>query len=324
MAQITTDFHLASQWLQSGDLVAIPTETVYGLAANALDPTAVQKIFTAKNRPVTNPLILHFSGWEAVNPYVKNIPEVAHQLAKKFVPGALTFLLPKTDRVPDIVTAGSDRVAVRIPDHPLTQELLRAVDFPLAAPSANPYGYISPTTVDHVQSQLGDKIPCILDGGDCVCGLESTIIGFEGDTIVLHRHGSVTVEDLQSVVGSASIRMQTQATDKPLTSGMVLHHYSPRKPVVLFQRDDLDLTKMNAKKTGVVVLQSCLDGIDFDLQIRLSSTGNLSEAAHNLYQAMHQLDQRTDIDLILIEQLPDSGLGKTMNDRLRRAAAPKA
>ncbi|MFT6149838.1 MAG: L-threonylcarbamoyladenylate synthase, partial [Saprospiraceae bacterium] len=179
MATIGQDIKEAAELLKNGKVVAIPTETVYGLAANALNDAAVKLIFTTKERPMTNPLIIHLPSLEAVQIYVTELPLLAKKLAAVFCPGPLTMVLPKKPIVPDTVTANLPNVAVRIPNHPLTLELLRMLDFPLAAPSANPFGYISPTTAQHVENQLGKKIPYILDGGLCQKGLESTIVSFQ-------------------------------------------------------------------------------------------------------------------------------------------------
>ena len=195
MAVSGTDVERAKQLLCSGNLVVIPTETVYGLAGNALNPRAVAAIYEVKNRPSFNPLIIHTDRLEKVTEYVASVPRVAQELAQAFWPGPLTLLLPKTDKLPDIVTAGSDRVAVRIPKHPLALALLSELDFPLAAPSANPFGYISPTTVAHVEEQLGDKIAYILDGGSCSVGIESTIVGVEDNKLEVYRRGGISIED---------------------------------------------------------------------------------------------------------------------------------
>ena len=178
MAEVGNDIVLASKFLEEGQLVAIPTETVYGLGCNALNAQAVARIFEVKDRPSFNPLIVHVPSLENARQYVKDIPQQAELLAKHFWPGPLTLLIPRKSGIPDLVTAGLDRVGIRCPDHPMTRRLLELVSFPLAAPSANPSGYVSPTTAQHVQDQLGGKIPYILDGGRCRVGIESTIIGW--------------------------------------------------------------------------------------------------------------------------------------------------
>ena len=184
MAEVGVDIERAAAFLSKGQLVAIPTETVYGLAGNALDVKAVSSIFETKNRPSFDPLILHVASLEQISPFVSEFPEKLKRLAEAFWPGPLTVLLARKASVPDLVTSGLDRVAVRVPNHPLTLALLVQLDFPLAAPSANPFGYISPTQAGHVDAQLGTQIPYILDGGVCAVGLESTIVGMEGEQVV--------------------------------------------------------------------------------------------------------------------------------------------
>lgn len=231
MAVIGKSLETACELLSSGEVVAIPTETVYGLAGNGLNIGAVNKIYSVKNRPRNNPLILHVSGIDSLQYYVKNIPEAALKLAEKFWPGPLTLLLPKAAHVIGEVTAGLPNLAIRVPAHPLTLDLLNMLSFPLAAPSANPYGYISPTNAAHVNSQLGEKIKYILDGGPCIRGIESTIIGFEYNIPVIYRMGAVTPDDIKKITGHVKL-YQSQA-NKPVTSGMSLSHYSPKTSVYL-------------------------------------------------------------------------------------------
>jgi L-threonylcarbamoyladenylate synthase len=204
MAEIGKEVNRASQLLREGQLVGIPTETVYGLAANALDADAVLRIFEAKGRPHFDPLIMHLPDADAVKVHVRDIPPMALQLMDAFWPGPLTLVLPKQSHVPDIVTSGLDTVAVRVPSHPMTQALLRQLDFPLAAPSANLFGHVSPTTAQHVNAQLGDRIPYILDGGATTVGLESTIVGFEEGIPTIYRLGGLGVEEIERVVGPSA------------------------------------------------------------------------------------------------------------------------
>ena len=203
---IGNDLAQAKQLLAAGQLVAIPTETVYGLAGNALDEQAVLEIFRVKNRPAFDPLIVHTDSFERIADFVREIPEKALLLAQHLMPGALTLLLPKSDLIPDLVTSGLDRVAVRIPNHSLTRSLLSGLSFPLAAPSANPFGYISPTTAQHVEQQLGNQIPYILDGGPCEVGLESTIVGFENDEPIIYRKGGLAIETIERLVGTVRVQ----------------------------------------------------------------------------------------------------------------------
>jgi L-threonylcarbamoyladenylate synthase len=211
MAEIGRDIEKAKSLLMQGDLVAIPTETVYGLAGNALDPEAVALIFETKNRPSFDPLILHTSSIGRVEDFVSSFPEKLKILAESFWPGPLTLLLPRKSVVPDLVTSGLDRVAVRVPKHPLTLALLESLDFPLAAPSANPFGYISPTRPEHVEAQLGEKIPYILDGEACDVGLESTIVGLEEDEIVIYRLGGLEISAIEKLVGRSKSKITAPA-----------------------------------------------------------------------------------------------------------------
>ena len=230
---ISKDLDLAEKLLRAGELVAIPTETVYGLAANALDTSAVTKIFEAKNRPTFDPLIIHTDTLEKVKSFVIDFPAIAEKLATHFWAGALTLLLPKKNIIPDLVTSGMHTVAIRIPAHPVTLALLARLEFPLAAPSANPFGYISPTTAQHVENQLGTKIPLILDGGNCEIGIESTIIGFEGEKAIIYRLGGISVEEIEKVIGKVEVRYSSSNPKEINAPGMLESHYSPKKPFFL-------------------------------------------------------------------------------------------
>lgn len=318
MAQLGTDIDQARAFLIRGQLVGIPTETVYGLAANALDPQAVALIFATKNRPTFDPLILHVASLAQVAPFVTEIPEKLQRLAEKFWPGPLTLLLTKTAIVPDLVTSGLDRVAVRVPNHPLTLALLAVLDFPLAAPSANPFGYISPTQASHVNAQLGAQIPYILDGGACAVGLESTIVGLEGTEVVIYRLGGLELKDIEAVVGP--VRLQAHSTSNPSTPGQLESHYSPRKPFVLGNLAQLvSQYRAEGKNFGVLSFSSFFPEVAKDKQIALSNARNLQEAAQRLFTAMRILDDSS-VALIVAEELPEEGLGRAINDRLRRAA----
>ena len=228
---IGTDIETAADWLRAGEPVAIPTETVYGLAANALDPAAAVKIFEVKNRPAFDPLIVHLADIAAVAQYAADFPPAARALAERFWPGPLTLLLPKRDNIPDLITSGLPRVALRVPAHPVALALLRQLPFPLAAPSANPFGYISPTTAQHVYDQLQGRIPYILDGGPSTVGVESTIIGFEAGVPVVYRLGGLALEDLAAVAGH--LKTQLNQSRNPAALGRLFSQYSPRKPLHL-------------------------------------------------------------------------------------------
>ena len=314
---IGTDAGIAAKLLIRGEAVAIPTETVYGLAANALDIKAVTKIFTIKQRPAFDPLIIHLSDLSRAEGYVLEIPKAFKKLAEKFTPGPLTFLLRKKSNIPDLVTSGSPYVAVRIPSHPVTQHLLNLIDFPLAAPSANPFGYISPTTAQHVADQLGDKIYYILDGGPAEVGVESTIVGLNtsGQVEVL-RKGGLAVERIEEVTGPVIVK--ETSTSNPAAPGMLSSHYAPKVPLVLGDIDTL-VKKGNPDRTGIIAFNRFLKDIPAKHQVMLSGTSNFGEAAFNLFAGMRYLDY-CDIDVIYAELVPEKDLGIAINDRLRRAA----
>lgn len=319
MAEIGTDIAKASELLREGKLVGIPTETVYGLAGNALNPEAVTAIFETKKRPSFDPLIVHVGSLEQVHSIVRFFPDELMTLAEKFWPGPLTVLLPKKDQIPDLVTSGLDTVAVRIPGHALTRELLLNLDFPLAAPSANPFGYISPTRALHVQEQLGEKIPYILDGGDCSVGLESTIVGVEQGQVIVYRLGGIPVSAIEQVVGPVLIL--PQSSSNPKSPGMLKSHYAPRTPVMLGDLDTLVAEFIQrGGDFGVLSFRKLFPDVSESRQVVLSPSGDLGEAARNLFSGMRMLD-KADVSVILAEELPEKDLGRAINDRLRRAAA---
>lgn len=301
--------------LENGEVVGIPTETVYGLAGNALNEDAILKIYSVKNRPKFDPLIAHTNSLDKIEGLVKEIPSKAYELTNAFWPGPLTILLNKKSSVPDLLTSGLDRVAVRIPDHPLTLELLSALEFPLAAPSANPFGYVSPTSAQHVEDQLGDKIPYILDGGPCHIGLESTIVGFDGDDVVVYRLGGTKVEAIEEIVGK--VKIQVNESSNPAAPGMLKSHYSPGRKMIIGDISE-NLKELNPETTGILSFMATYD-VPEKNQVVLSPTGDLDEAARNIFSALRKMDQ-PNIEVILTEFLPQEGLGKAINDRLRRAA----
>ena len=319
MAAIGTDIALAQVFLESGQLVGIPTETVYGLAGNALNAESVALIFETKNRPSFDPLILHTFALERVEEFVSDFPEKLKLLAKKFWPGPLTLLLPRKPIVPDLVTSGLDRVAVRVPDHPLTLTLLKQLDFPLAAPSANPFGYISPTQAKHVEAQLGEKIPYILDGGSCEVGLESTIVGMEGEELVVYRLGGLEISAIENLVGP--VKVKDHSSSNPAAPGQLDSHYAPRKPFILGDLNTL-IAEKHAEGVDFAVLSfsDVFTTIAKEKQSTLSLSRDIHEAAKNLFSAMRKLDEGNSV-VILAELLPEDGLGRAINDRLRRASA---
>jgi L-threonylcarbamoyladenylate synthase len=314
MAILGNDILEAKKYLADGNLVAIPTETVYGLAANALHAEAVTQIFEVKNRPTFDPLIVHVADLSAAEQYVTAFPKAARLLAEAFWPGPLTLLLPKKSIIPDIVTSGLDTVGIRSPKHPLTQQLLQSIPFPLAAPSANPFGYVSPTTALHVNDQLGSRIPYILDGGECQVGIESTIVGFEGDVPTIYRLGGLRVEDIEEIVGPVNVMIHS--TSNPKAPGQLQSHYAPRKKVFLGDIETL-LKDFSPLTTGVLSFKK-----DYGVKHQhiLSLQGSVEEAAKNLFTALRAFDQMP-INVIVAELLPEEGLGRAINDRLRRAAA---
>lgn len=312
MASIGMDLPLAVSLLEQGELVAIPTETVYGLAANALDPAAVARIFVAKNRPTFDPLIVHIADPAAMAVYAQEIPEAAEVLAAAFWPGPLTLLLPRKAIIPDLVTSGLERVGLRCPDHPLTRQLLSRLTFPLAAPSANPFGYISPTTAKHVNDQLGNRVGYILDGGPCRIGLESTIVGFEGGDPVVYRLGGTPVSAIESAVGP--VRLSVSHSADPQAPGQLSSHYAPRTKLVM----GLPKGIQAADPASFAVISFSKDH-GYRNQLILSPHGDTSEAAQNLFAAMRELDN-AGLRVIYAEPAPVEGLGPAINDRLSRAS----
>lgn len=320
MADIGKDITIAKQYLDDAGLVAIPTETVYGLAANALDADAVMKIFEAKNRPSFDPLIVHVSKAADVKKYVADFSDEAALLAKAFWPGPLTLVLPKNDLIPLAVTAGLETVAIRVPKHTLTQKLLRSIDFPLAAPSANPFGYTSPTSAFHVNTQLGAKVPYILDGGSCDVGIESTIIKCVGGMVTVLRLGGISTEEIEKVIGRPVDEIKT-STDHPEQAdapGMLSSHYNPGKKVI-FGNIEFNLRKYAKARVGVLSFKTNYKNLNITKQVVLSNKGDLKEAAKNLFGSLRKLDARG-VEIILAEKVPDQGLGRAINDRLLRAS----
>lgn len=317
MAETGTDIQKAKHFLQQNELVAIPTETVYGLAANALDPIAVAKIFEAKQRPTFDPLIVHTFGLSEVETFTTGIHPVLLKLAEAFWPGPLTLLLPKKSNVPDLTTSGLDRVGVRVPDHTLTLSLLRELAFPLAAPSANPFGYISPTTAGHVNKQLGEKVSYILDGGQCRVGLESTIVGEENGEIIIYRLGGLSIDAIEGVAGKVSV--QLNQSSNPNAPGQLKSHYAPAKPVII-GNINLLLEAYKGKKIAVLSFGEFSANDNVFIEKNLSVNGDLREAAANLFSYLRLLDE-SEAEVIITDYVPDSDLGLAINDRLRRAAA---
>jgi L-threonylcarbamoyladenylate synthase len=316
MPLITTDITLVADNLSKEEVAAIPTETVYGLAGNIYSDKAIRSIFRVKQRPLFNPLIVHLPNAAGIDEVAKDVPAMAKALADAFWPGPLTLLLPKKDNVPDLITAGKSTVAVRVPNHPLTLALLQQLSFPLAAPSANPFGSISPTTAEHVANYFENEFPYILDGGPCTSGIESTIIGFNENGAIIYRYGSLPIEAIEKITGPLQEYIRDEAT--PDAPGMLLRHYAPSTRTILTGNIEKAIEDNAGKKIGLMVFSHSFDGDNIVSKEILSASGSLEEAASNLYAAMHRLDQQQ-LDIIITERFPDKGLGKSMNDRLQRA-----
>lgn len=325
MAEIGSDIFKAAKLLASGEVIAIPTETVYGLGAIAFDLVAVSRVFEIKQRPFFDPLILHFANKKSAFAFFKSAPADFEKLANYFWPGPLTLVAEKNEEVPDIITAGSSLVAVRVPNHPLTLELLEIIDAPLAAPSANPFGYVSPTNPEHVQDNLGDLIPYILDGGPCKLGIESTILGYKEGKIQLWRLGAIDKSAIENVLGYQIEELIAQ-NSKPDAPGQLDKHYSPLTPIFLTTQMEMESKIANATSnefSDVAVLffgdlpDTVVAATSF--QFNLSENRDLFEAAHKLYAGLRQLD-RGGYKEIWAVLLPDFGVGKAINDRLKRAS----
>jgi L-threonylcarbamoyladenylate synthase len=298
----------AADRLLRGEVVAIPTETVYGLAADATNASAVAKIFAAKGRPDFNPLISHVADFAQLEALV-TLDARARRLAEAFWPGALTLVLPRLPDCPvaPAVSAGLPSFALRMPAHPVARDLLARVGRPVAAPSANRSGHVSPSTAQHVRDSLGPDI-AVLDGGTCKVGLESTVIGLTGDKPTLLRPGGIAAEAIEAVLGEALV----QPTDRKLQSpGMLLKHYAPHLPV------RLDAATPQGRE-GLLSFGRPLPG--FATVYPLSESGDLAEAAARLYAGLHALDQMSGLDGIAVMPIPQQGLGVAINDRLTRAA----
>jgi L-threonylcarbamoyladenylate synthase len=306
----------AAEIIKKGGLVAFPTETVYGLGADAFNPLAVARIFEVKKRPSFDPLIVHVANSADVEKLVKEIPLNAKKLTERFWPGPLTVVLFKEEDIPDIVTAGLPTLAIRMPSHPMALSLIRESNSPIAAPSANLFGYVSPTTAEHVREQLGDQVDLILDGGPCPVGVESTIVSFLEEEPRLLRPGGVSLEEIESIIGKVEISQSEEG--KPSAPGMFPSHYAPRTPIILnWDTEDLDL--LEDKKIGFSAFQEPKNDLKFQSMEVLSKKGDLREAAANLFAAIRRLD-RLNLDFILAETIPEIGLGRAIMDRLRRAS----
>lgn len=302
----------AAEQIRAGALVAFPTETVYGLGANATDAAAVAKIFEAKARPKFDPLIVHLSSSEALTSVASYVPKVASRLAEQYWPGPLTLVLPKNELIPDLVTAGLPTVGVRVPDHHVARSLIHRSGVPIAAPSANRFAAVSPTSAEHVREQFGDDAFTILDGGPCRVGLESTIIGFEGDAPVLLRPGGISLEDVQTLIGA--VRIPDPATLRDHAPGRSRKHYSTMTPL-RFEGEPL----ADHLRAGYLGLSMPANPARYESIEVLAPDGSLTTAAAALFAAMRRLDAQG-LDVIVAAPVPESGLGRAIMDRLKRAA----
>lgn len=315
--KISSNIIEAGNWLIQNKVIAIPTETVYGLAASIYNEEAIQSIYKIKNRPLNNPLIIHIKSEKELHKYVSEIPTKASLLAKTFWPGPLTLVLPKSALVPHYITANKNSVAIRVPDHLTTLKLLDRLHFPLAAPSANPSNCVSATKAEHVKTYFGDKIPFILDGGACKKGLESTIIGFENEAPVIYRLGALSLEIIEKVIGPVTLKNQIK--NSPDAPGMFSKHYAPRTPLYIV--DNMDAFLKTTPFTAIAYLgfnkghkHSKISG-----NYLLSPQKKLDQAARNLYQTLIAIDTK-EYEVIVTQLFPDENLGKSINDRLKRAS----
>ena len=307
----------AVELLRQGQLVGLPTETVYGLAGDGLNPTALARIFEVKQRPLFDPLILHFADAAAAFALAEQIPASARELAQRFWPGPLTLVLPKKKTVPDLATSGLPNVALRVPAHPVAQSLLRAFGGPLAAPSANRFGRISPTDAQAVRTELGEAVPLILDGGPCAVGLESTVLFLSERQPVLLRAGGIPLEKIEALVGP--LRRATPVDHRPQAPGQLRHHYAPRKPLRLVadageipSRPDIGWLAFGPQQTDAPFL---------GVVENLSARSDLREAAANFFRGLRTLDEDLRVAVLYAMPLPAHALGLAINERLERAAA---
>ncbi|RIJ46578.1 threonylcarbamoyl-AMP synthase [Maribellus luteus] len=304
----------AAQIIQQGGLVAFPTETVYGLGANALDPYAVAKIFALKERPSFDPLIVHIASFDDLEQLTSGTGENVLRLAKHFWPGPLTIVLPKSDKVPDIVTSGLPTVGIRMPDNPTALELIRTSGCPIAAPSANKFGQLSPVSASHVKKQLPD-VDYVLDGGATSVGIESTIVSIEGNTCQLLRPGFITQEDIEQAFPGTFVFNQSKP-EKLVSPGLLKSHYSPKKPLYILS----EAGKSLPEASGLILHSVANSAHTAGKVIYTSQTGNLVEVAANLFAALHTMEEDAHVKNIFIEPVVEKGLGMAIMDRVKKAA----
>jgi L-threonylcarbamoyladenylate synthase len=306
----------AASIIREGGLVAFPTETVYGLGANALDALAVAKIFEVKKRPRFDPIIVHIADFKDLEQLILEIDEKVKKLIQKFWPGPFTLVLPKAVVVPDIVTAGLETVAIRMPSHPVALKLIKEAKVPIAAPSANLFGYLSPTIAEHVAEQIGEEIDLIIDGGKCPIGIESTVLDLSSSPTVL-RPGGLPLEEIRKVISKIGVSTLSKCPHSP---GQLLHHYSPQTPLKLVENKELNVPE--GIKVGFLAFKPPKDKLPFEKIEVLSISGDLTEAAANFFSCLHRLD-KADLDVIYAEPVPEIGLGRAIMDRLRKAESIK-
>jgi L-threonylcarbamoyladenylate synthase len=304
--------------LVSGEPVAIPTETVYGLAANAFDLDAIAKVYQLKGRPEWNPLIVHIGKMEQLESLALEIPEKARLVLHHFWPGPLTVVLPKSEAVPDAVTSGQPTVAIRMPAHPIALALLQQLPFPLVAPSANPFSRISPTHARSVDAYFGDNL-MVLDGGPCEVGIESTILSFKETLPRILRLGKITRSEIEEIIGP--VEVQNTTAEKPEAPGMIRTHYAPSTPAFFMQNPLEVLHDLTHLKVGCMFFREQAKLPEFVYSIALSKSGSLDEASKKLFATMSELDLGS-FDLLLLQAFPDKGVGSAINDRLFRASLP--
>lgn len=304
----------AARLLKEGKVVAIPTETVYGLAGNAFEPKALAKIFAAKERPTFDPLIVHIADIAQLTDIAKDIPDAAYKLARAYWPGPMTMILPKKDCIPDLCTSGLPSVAVRFPSHPVAQAIIKESGLPLAAPSANLFKHVSPTTAEHVAAQLADRIAGIVDGGACSVGVESSIISLVGDPTVL-RPGAVTPEMFAKILGEVKVKESTSKPGQAMQApGQCDTHYKPQVPLYFGKVPDGFTLPAHTVRIAFGNQEGPIPAT-----VNLSKTGDMTEATAKLYAYMHDLDL-PEYDLILVDPIPNTGVGMALNDRLKRAS----
>ena len=314
-----SEIEAAVEALRAGDLVAFPTETVYGLGANASNPAAVRKIFAAKGRPANHPLIVHLDSIRYLHRWVRDIPDAAEKLAARFWPGALTLVLPKAANVLNVVTGGQDTVAIRVPAHPMAQQLLTAFGGGIAAPSANRYGHVSPTRAEHVRDELGDAVRIVLDGGECTVGIESTIVSCIDGHVRLLRPGSITLSELRDTVGEV---LTDPVAEGPRVPGSTSAHYAPTTPLEIVPGDALETLAgaYNDRGERVAVLALRLPLKTLKLATWINAGRRPQQYAHDLYAHLRTLDKAGCVK-ILVQELPDEERWAAVTDRLRKAAA---